>query len=535
MPRNQQMKRHKSIQLAAAAALAFAFAFAGCQEVEQPSPVLTQKQWSKVKKHILEPKKAPEPEYKIGANFDDKIELIGFSVGDPDKKEEAIKAGKRTTFRWYWKTLDDIEKNWKIFIHFDSKDTSVKPAKRRQNLDHQPLDGLFPTSKWPKGKVIEDVQHVRIRGDYPNGPAVPYIGFFRGKTRLPIKNDVPKTNDRRVKAPSLTVSSNAGGGKSKKSKKKGKPKYGIRTLDKKRGEAVNIDGRLDEDVWSDVKPIELSPFGSGPELETKIRVFRSDAHLYVGARMSDEHVWSEKKERDSNTWEEEVIEMFIDTDGDGQNYLELQINPLGTIFDANFKKRLGTGKGSRREQIDRAKKFTLEGLESEVHVEGTVNNKEKKDKFWSVELKIPTTSIPGVEKDPKPTKPWAVNFYRFDRPSKNRTLSYAWNTAPRGDFHQVSKFGVFRFALDPVELQKQINPKVLEQLQKGNKLDKPSMVPKAGKKAPTKPTVGKKPAKKDEKAEPAEKKEEEGSDKNEPAKKEEEQKAKPAKEEGGEK
>lgn len=445
---------------AAVVVLTFGLGTVGCQEVEQPSPVLTEKQWNKVKKNIYDyahdedppddvedPDQAPKPEYEIGANYQDKIEFIGFSVGDPDKNEP-LRAGETVTFRWYWRAKEDIDKNWTVFVHFDSKDTSVDAAKRRQNLDHDPLDGLFPTSKWPKGKVIEDTQKVDLRADYPAGPAVPHVGFFRGQTRLSIKNDVPQTEDNRVKAPSLEVK-NPGGSESSSDKGGSKkPTYAANVVETDSSE-FNIDGELSESVWSDAPALTLSPFGSGPDKESKIRVVRNDSHLLVGAHLHDEHVWSSKKERDSNTWSEEVVEMFIDVDGDGSNYLELQVNPLGTIFDANFKERLGTGKGSRRDQIDRAKKFDLEGLESGVHVEGTVNDSSDEDSHWSVELKIPLGSIPGVEEGAEDLKtPWAVNFYRFDRPGGKdgeRTLSYAWSTEARGDFHQVDKFGELTF------------------------------------------------------------------------------------------
>lgn len=445
---------------AALGALTFGLGLASCQEVEQPSPVLTEKQWEQVNKHIYDyahdedppeksknPDQAPEPEYKIGANFQNKIDFIGFSVGDPDKNEP-VPAGETTTFRWYWRAREDIDKNWKIFVHFDSKDTGVDPAKRRQNLDHDPLDGRFPTSKWPKGKIIEDVQEVQIRGDYPPGPAVPYVGFFRGKTRLSIENDVPQTDDNRVKAPSLEVSNTGGPEQGSRGDRDGeKPTYNVTSA----GDAasdVTVDGELSESVWSDAPPLSLSPFGSGPDKETTIRAVRGEQHLFIGARLEDAHVWSEKEQRDSKTWSEEVVEMFIDVDGDGSNYLELQVNALGTIFDANFKDRLGTGDGSRSEQINRAKKFDIEGLESAVSVDGTVNDDSDEDSHWSVELKIPLTSIPGVDSADEVGEPWAVNFYRFDRPGGkdgNRTLSFAWNTAARGDFHQVDKFGTFTF------------------------------------------------------------------------------------------
>ncbi|MFB6375757.1 MAG: carbohydrate-binding family 9-like protein [Bradymonadaceae bacterium] len=465
-----------------AAIVSLAVVTAGCQEVEQPSPTLTEKQYNEVKKHIYNPKKdkeseKPDPEYKFGANYDDKIELVGFSVGDPNKKEDIV-AGESVTFRWYWKALSDIDKNWEIFIHFDSKDSSVDPADRRQNLDHQPLEGLYPTSKWTKGNTIEDVQTVRIRPNYPAGEAVAYIGLYRGKTRLPIKNEVPKTNDRRAQLPSLSVvnpSASSGGS----DKGADKPRYAVSSVDAKTAESIAIDGKLDEDAWSNVEALELSPFGGGSKLASKVKVFRTDKHLYLSGHLEDGHVWSTKEERDANTWEEEVLELFADVDGDGKNYLELQINPKGTIFDANFANRLGEGQRSRRDQIDRAKKFNLEGVESAVHVDGTLNDDEDEDKFWNVEMKIPLTSLPGVDDPAKLGDNWAVNLYRYDRPTDQKTHTYGWSTKPRGDFHQVDKFGVFQFdgasgdgdsgsgkKGDPEVLKKKVPPEVQKRLEK---------------------------------------------------------------------
>jgi len=475
--------------------LATGLGILNCQEVEQPSPVLTEQQWEKVNEHIYEyahdestpddsdeAKQAPKPEYEIGANYQNKIEFLGFSVGDPDQKEP-LAAGEETTFRWYWRALEDIDKNWKIFVHFDSTDTSVDPAERRQNLDHEPLDGLFPTSKWPEGKIIEDVQQVRIRPDYPPGPAVPHVGFYRGQTRLSIEDDdVPQTDDNRVKAPSLEVSNSTdsqaqSGDDSAPDRTSTVPTVGAASSE------LTIDGELSESIWSKAPTISLSPFGSAPAKSSKVRVLRGESNLFVGARLEDEHVWSELEERDSETWREEVFELFIDPDRDSSNYLELQVNPLGTIFDAKFDDRLGTGSGSRSDQIERAKAFDLEGLESGVHVEGTVNDDSDEDEFWSLELKLPLDSIPGIKGAKAVEGPWAVNFYRFDRPDGKegtRTLSYAWSTAPRGDFHQVDKFGTLKFSQSGGGGDDEgsgSNPSVREQLES---VDQPRLPPGKG-------------------------------------------------------
>jgi hypothetical protein len=430
-----------------------AFGAVSCQEVEQPTTVLTQEQWNEVKSNILE--EAPTPKYKVGARFDDKIELVGFDVSEP------IEAGKPATFTWYWKVLDEVDKNWKIFVHFDS---TVKPL--RQNLDHVPIDGMYPTSRWKKGQVIKDVQTVTMRNDMPAGPAVPYIGFWRGTDRMKVTNDVKITSEAqpRVVGPTLTIKS---GGAAAEPAAKAKKEYALRKLAAEDVADMTLDGRMQEAAWKKAPLLRLLPFPGAPELPTTVRAFITDTDLWIGARMADERVWGERKERDAETWKEEVLEVFIDVDGDGNDYLEFQITPLGTVFDANFKKRLGRGEGSREDQIAAAKAFNIEGLETAVHVDGTLNKDDDKDRAWMAEAKIPLASIPGIaEGGPKAGDTWAVNVYRFDRPADGKTFAYAWSTEPRGDFHQVDKFGQWRVSPTIPLKRPVITREVMEQIKK---------------------------------------------------------------------
>lgn len=404
-------------------------AASGCQEVEQQTTVLTPQQWKEVKTHILD--EAPEPEYRINAKFDDKIELVGVSVSDN------LTAGKKATFTWYWKALDDLDANWKIFVHLDSKAKSY-----RQGLDHHPVDGLYQTSRWKKGQIIEDVQEVVLNKDYPSGTAVPYIGLYKGKQRMPIANsdEVNVTKDRRVIGPELKIK-----GSKTATKKDERPTHTVQIKDASAIEGLTVDGKLDEAAWKDVAPIKLDAYGAAPDLNTQVKVFATDKHLYIGGKMPDEHVWGNIEERDGKTWEQEVLEIFIDHDRNQKNYLELQFAPNGAIFDANFPVMLGRGEGSNTDQIAKASSWNMEGLESAIHIEGSLNDDSDKDEYWSVEAKLPFESIPGPEAAPKPGQQWAANFYRYDRPDDNRTFAYGWEPIS-GSFHSSSKFGALRFA-----------------------------------------------------------------------------------------
>lgn len=411
-----------------------------CQEVAEPTVVLTQQQWKEVEQHIL--KEEPSPQHKLNINFDNEIELIGMDISPAP-----IKAGEDLEVTWYWRCKKATKQNLQVFGHLDAAGEQM-----RQSLDHYPVNGLYRTSMWKPGQIIRDVQKLKLREDFPAGEAVLYLGLYQGnglEGRKLVVNEAPKTNDRRAIGPKLqAVAGTPGAVKAPASDSaaSGKPRYAMRQLNAEEG-AITVDGRLDEAVWAGLQPARLAPFGDKQKYETWVKLYYTDDALYVGAYMEDKHAWGTLKERDANTWEEEVFELFLDVDGDGKDYLELQVTPNNVVFDANFKERLGRGEGSREEQIDRARAWNMEGLETGVFVDGTVNDAEKEDKFWTIELKLPFSSLPGAGgAAPKPGSRWAVNFYRFDRPAQGQSYAYAWSQAARGDFHAIEHFGELRFA-----------------------------------------------------------------------------------------
>ncbi|MEZ4461288.1 MAG: carbohydrate-binding family 9-like protein [bacterium] len=414
-----------------------------CQDVEQPTVVLTKEQWTQVQKHLL--KSEPQPKYRIGATFDGKLELIGFDVTEP------LVAGKPATFTWYWRALTDVSENWKVFVHFDS---AAKPF--RQNLDHVPVNDLYPTSRWKKGDIIEDVQTVTLRNDWPNGDATPYIGLYKGTQRMKPSGQVKLTKEGQPRVIGATLKVQGSSQHSQPA-----PAYALKMLDA--NSAAAIDGRLDEAVWEKLPELKLTPFGNAPALKTSVKAYVTPEALFIGAQLEDTNIWGNLNNRDADTWTEEVLEVFIDPNADGKDYLELQVTPQNTVFDANFKERLGQGEGSREDQINAARAFNLEGLETQVFVDGTLNDDATADKSWTVEIKIPLASLPGVSAPLAAGSTWAVNVYRFDRPQPGTTHAYGWSTGPRGDFHQVDKFGTWN--LGP-STQPTMNPELLKQIER---------------------------------------------------------------------
>ena len=100
---------------------------------------------------------------------------------------------------------------------------------------------------------------------------------------------------------------------------------------------MKLDGKLDEAVWKDAAStgdFVRTMDGMKPDQKTTAKVLYDDKNLYVAFEMEDKDVWSTLTKPDDKLWTQEAVEMFIDADGDGKTYVELQANPKGAIFDS---------------------------------------------------------------------------------------------------------------------------------------------------------------------------------------------------------
>jgi len=199
---------------------------------------------------------------------------------------------------------------------------------------------------------------------------------------------------------------------------------------------IKIDGKLDEDAWRQAGSFLLRKAdGKGDaSRRTAVRILHDSERIYIAFECEDPDIWTEHRGRDSHMWTEDVVEVFIDPDPQDPAYVELEVNPLGDLFDGMFLKQHRPVLMSWNPAI-----------EVGVSVEGTVNRREDTDKSWTVEIAIPVKDLalsagvgrPGAEL--KPGTAFTINFYRNERSKETGELQ-AW--APvRGDFHETGLFG----------------------------------------------------------------------------------------------
>ena len=192
---------------------------------------------------------------------------------------------------------------------------------------------------------------------------------------------------------------------------------------------IVIDGRIDDEGWAaspwtdefvdiegDLKPV--------PRYRTRAKMAWDDRFLYVAAELEEPDVWATYRNHDQIVFHENDFEIFIDPDGDGRAYYEIEVNCLGTIFDLYLHR-------TYRENGPAVHGWNCADLRTGITVDGSMNDPRDEDRRWFVEWAIPWSSLKpppsslsevGFEPDanetarnaaaPKPGDAWRINFSR---------------------------------------------------------------------------------------------------------------------------
>lgn len=178
--------------------------------------------------------------------------------------------------------------------------------------------------------------------------------------------------------------------------------------------SLKIDGKMDEKIWAaapwtnyftDIEG-NLKPL---PYYKTRMKMLWDNDYIYFAAELEDKHIWATLKQRDAVIFYDNDFEIFIDPDGDTQNYYELEVNAFETAWDLLLLKPYRDGEKVAVNGWD------IKELKVAVNVEGTINNPADEDKKWTVEIAIPWTSINELNFVPTPPKfndQWKINFSR---------------------------------------------------------------------------------------------------------------------------
>jgi hypothetical protein len=213
----------------------------------------------------------------------------------------------------------------------------------------------------------------------------------------------------------------------------------------KRTGPIVVDGTADEKDWQGAPVFSFASYDGRSTVTraTTARMLWDDEALYVSFDVVDPDPFTLFKKRDDPIYDSEATEIFIDADGDMDEYVELQSASDDLHFDAAFK-------GGARRNMNKA-------WDSPFQTKTKHN-----DKGYVSEWRIPIASLKDIPAgEPKVGAQWKINLFRLERVRSSldplpegadvkdvkiaKHEASAWSPPLSGDFHTLERFGTITF------------------------------------------------------------------------------------------
>lgn len=264
------------------------------------------------------------------------------------------------------------------------------------------------------------------------------------------------------------------------------------TSKRARGEFVAYRVRsLSDDVWERVPKSERfvdMATGTPSLLDTRCAVLWDDENLYVRFWLEEPFPTARLTERDSLIFRENDVEVFIDG---GDCYYEFEMNALNTVYEVFFIWRDAYKRGSRFDipefdLLDREAysfggdydripdhfwrgthprgtrwaflDWDLPGLQSEVKIDGVLNDRTQASRGWRASITFPWAGMThlahGRSLPPKAGDVWKLFLGRFQKIEiGEKEVQAAWCLSPHGvyDTHMPDKFTPIEFSDSCIE------------------------------------------------------------------------------------
>jgi hypothetical protein len=220
--------------------------------------------------------------------------------------------------------------------------------------------------------------------------------------------------------------------------------------------AIKIDAVLDDAAWQKAPWTDtfIDIQGAGlptPRHRTRVKMLWDDNNFYVAAELEEPNIWATLTKHDSVIFHDNDFEVFLNPTGDTRNYFEFEINALNTGWDLFLPKPYRQGG-----KADNS--WEIPGLQTAVHIDGTLNNPADRDKGWTLEIAFPWTAFKersGVSR-PYAGDQWRVNFSRvqwqttvvagkYEKVAGKKEDNWVWSPQGVINMHVPEHWGVVRF------------------------------------------------------------------------------------------
>jgi hypothetical protein len=227
-----------------------------------------------------------------------------------------------------------------------------------------------------------------------------------------------------------------------------------------------------EDPWATPpactrEPLRRATDAAEPRLATSVAAYFDDEQLTIVFSAVDDDVIATYREHDAPLYQEDVVEVFLAPERITR-YFEIEVNPLGTTFDAIIDSPDGV-----RSTMKTDLAWTCEGLFAAIRRTYTdpsppragekVPKADEGDpspglrppsprsrgarvlQVVDTVIRIPFSSL--GRSAPADAETWRANFYRIDRSTSRDAEFSAWHPTLKqpADFHVPAAFGELRF------------------------------------------------------------------------------------------
>jgi len=216
---------------------------------------------------------------------------------------------------------------------------------------------------------------------------------------------------------------------------------------------VVLDALLDDQVWKKAAPmkdwticVDNKRLYQPVSFATTAWMCWDTDNLYLGWECADPDIKGKRTKKDEDVWEDDAFEIYIDPDGDGKNYVEIEISPLNNCLDLLIPAPWIV-------PWKEAAKFNVADMKYVTRVYGTLNFKDDTDEKWVGEIMIPfvslsdatTTTLP-VNLPPKNGDVWRIQCYRAEHGNKVKG-GVEWNAwSPTKAPHNPGEFAYVTFS-----------------------------------------------------------------------------------------
>lgn len=210
---------------------------------------------------------------------------------------------------------------------------------------------------------------------------------------------------------------------------------------------IKVDGDLADPAWqkaawtSDFIDIE-GDSKPRPKYRTRVKMLWDDQYLYIAAELEEPEVKATLTQRDSVIFKDNDFEVFLKPLPATKSYYEFEINALNTGWDLFLPKPYSEG-GKADNSWD------IEGLQTAIGVQGTLNKSQDKDQGWTVEMAIPLTAFASRQQvpPPKPGTVWRINFSRVQwTAGKKNEDNWVWSPQGVVNMHVPARWGFLHFS-----------------------------------------------------------------------------------------